>query len=926
MKKQSVFGTGVAMLVLFVTLTMLAGCMTWFEDGGTPMKAGEPQGGAVASSAKESTIVPATGIPQSASDPVTLLTAPMESSSAMKQAPLVSLDLELVKDNRYALVYGNSRYTGMPSLANPVNDANDIAGLLEKLGFTVTLVTDASLGTMDSTLRSFAAEIGKKDAAIALFFYAGHGAQFEGVNYLLPVDADIQQAHELSSKALSMELVASTLERTGSDLNLVILDACRDNPFSSSRGSADRGLSAMVRGGNESMVVFATAPGAVAQDGTGRNSPFTTAFKEHLATPDLEIRQLVARVSRSVQEMTGARQIPWVNTSFTGEFFFLTTEQLLANNRLIAQNIQKELSALEAEISQRQQAIDAETDMVRRQALELEQQRAKALEEAKSLEASRLAEMRKQAELSLSASKEELARKQAMEAGMLEQQGALAREAEQKRKEIEQLERQKVGLNNPQSRLELIASMEQAEADIKAQYARTIETLRQELSRGKEANIASYKEINPRDPWESAIEFEARLSGYATKLDSEHAAKIRELETERDAKVRSIGLEGAKAAIQREKFALAAAVEVLGFDADTKEFEFQISSKDAAVPLVVTMKYQIDGNTRESLQSAYTRVDNARRANALTAEIGCKVTEAYPGIWRADAEGVVVKTLLEGSSASPGVIIKEDRPASLASSNVPYVLDGGLLTRVFGVLPIKRAQGAMDVYAEGKLLGRADGTKDVLLVVKTAQDAKNRNMSFKLVPSNKTSTERVEIKEGLNDAYNPRNFIFKIGEIGPAGGYIVYDKGNYSDGWRYLEAAPVSYEYSDKVWGGRGTTIGGTGTSIGTGAGNTERIVVRFGNTEPYNKQIDYAAKVCADLVLTKDGVAYDDWFLPSKDELDQMYRNLERNNLGGFSGDRYWSSSELSANDAWLQNFNNGHQYSDYRFYDYSVRPVRAF
>ncbi len=924
MKKQRVFGTGVAMLVLFVTLTMLAGCMTWFEDGGTPMKAGEPQGGAVASSAKESAIVPATGIPQSASDPVTLQTAPMESSSAMKQAPLVSLDLELVKDNRYALVYGNSRYTGMPSLANPVNDANDIAGLLEKLGFTVTLVTDASLGTMDSTLRSFAAEIGKKDAAIALFFYAGHGAQFEGVNYLLPVDADIQQAHELSSKALSMELVASTLERTGSDLNLVILDACRDNPFSSSRGSADRGLSAMVRGGNESMVVFATAPGAVAQDGTGRNSPFTTAFKEHLATPDLEIRQLVGGYHEACRD-DGVKADTVGEHVVHGEFFFLTTEQLLANNRLIAQNIQKELSALEAEISQRQQAIDAETDMVRRQALELEQQRAEALEEAKSLEASRLAEIRKQAELSLSASKDELARKQAMEAGMLEQQGALAKVAEQKRKEIEQLEQQKMGLNNLQSRLELIASMEQAEADIKDQYARTIETLRQELGRAKEANIASYKEINPRDPWESATEFEARLSGYATKLDSEHATRIRELETERDAKVRSIGLEGAKSAIQNDQFVLAAGVGVLGFDSDTKEFEFWVRSKDPFVPLTATMKYQIAGNTREELQTAYTRVDNAQKVNALTAEIECMVKEVYPGIWRADTTSVVVKTLLEGTSASPGVINKKNRSAAITSSYVPYVIEKGLLTRVFGVLPIGSVNGVMSVYKDGMLLGYADATTTVMVVAKTIQESTGTGMRFEIVSTRMTSTESVEIDAGINDMYIPRNFIYRIGELGPTEGYIFYDKGSYSSGWRYLEAAPVSYEFNYKEWGGFSTSVG-TGTIIGTGERNTENIVGKFGNAEPYGKISNYAAKVCSDLVVTKDGVVYDDWFLPSKDELSLMYTNLHEKGLGGFSGDDYWSSSEDDASYAWGQDFSDGYQNPHIRFIGDRVRPVRAF
>ncbi|NCB71796.1 MAG: DUF1566 domain-containing protein, partial [Clostridia bacterium] len=141
----------------------------------------------------------------------------------------------------------------------------------------------------------------------------------------------------------------------------------------------------------------------------------------------------------------------------------------------------------------------------------------------------------------------------------------------------------------------------------------------------------------------------------------------------------------------------------------------------------------------------------------------------------------------------------------------------------------------------------------------------------------------------------------------------------------YLEAAPESNEFSNKVWGGYETTIG-TGTAIGTGESNTEKIVAKVGNAEPYGKKTDYAAKLCADLVVTKDGVVYDDWFLPSKDELNQMYLNLSENKLGGFSGAAYWSSSEYRADGAWNQDFGHGSQNDHLRYNDYRVRPVRAF
>jgi hypothetical protein len=153
----------------------------------------------------------------------------------------------------------------------------------------------------------------------------------------------------------------------------------------------------------------------------------------------------------------------------------------------------------------------------------------------------------------------------------------------------------------------------------------------------------------------------------------------------------------------------------------------------------------------------------------------------------------------------------------------------------------------------------------------------------------------------------------ELGDTGPAGGIIFYDKGSYSNGWRYLEAAP-SDQSSGIQWGGYGTSVGGTSTGIGSGAANTAAIVARLGTGS------SYAARLCADLELG----GYDDWFLPSKDELNQMYQ--QRGVIGGFASDKYWSSSEGSSSYAWGQDFGNGSQGYVYKYVNLRVRACRAF
>jgi len=164
----------------------------------------------------------------------------------------------------------------------------------------------------------------------------------------------------------------------------------------------------------------------------------------------------------------------------------------------------------------------------------------------------------------------------------------------------------------------------------------------------------------------------------------------------------------------------------------------------------------------------------------------------------------------------------------------------------------------------------------------------------------------------------------EVGGVGPAGGIVFYDKGSYSDGWRFLEAAPASTEWTEKPWGGRGTEVG-TDTAIGTGEANTQAIVAEYGDNEPDENRADYAAKLAADL----DHGGYDDWFLPSKDELDQMYQNLYLEGLGGFSSEYYKTSSEvasLAADYIHIQQFENGSDPADLKSSTHMVRAVRAF
>lgn len=214
------------------------------------------------------------------------------------------------QDRKVALVIGNGAYRTdtVSPLINPPNDAWDVSRALQGIGFEVTTVTDGTKEAMGIAIEAFGAELQQAD--VGLFYYAGHGVQHEGNNYLIPVDADLPDTNLLRYRAIAADEVLAYMESAGSTLNMVFLDACRNNPLPQASRSMNRGLAAASMRPAETMIVYASAAGTVADDGWGRNSPFTQAFLRHIDTPGLDVYDLYREISSDVRRATDGEQRP----------------------------------------------------------------------------------------------------------------------------------------------------------------------------------------------------------------------------------------------------------------------------------------------------------------------------------------------------------------------------------------------------------------------------------------------------------------------------------------------------------------------------------------------------------------------------------------------------------------------------------------
>jgi hypothetical protein len=231
-------------------------------------------------------------------------------------------------ESRLALVIGQSAYKSVPALPNPINDAKAVTQMLTESGFEVSTVSDLSQSQIRDQLSEFAAKVASKGGdSIALVFYAGHGVQIDGENFLLPVDIDPKRESDIAIQAVRLNDVLNTLTSAPSKLRILMLDACRNNPFPEISKSAGGGLAIVDAkiGVPNTFLSFSTSPGAVAEDGRGDNSPYTTALLAAAKEANIPIEETFKRTRVSVNKATDGRQTPWDSSSLTDDFRFSGT-------------------------------------------------------------------------------------------------------------------------------------------------------------------------------------------------------------------------------------------------------------------------------------------------------------------------------------------------------------------------------------------------------------------------------------------------------------------------------------------------------------------------------------------------------------------------------------------------------------------------
>lgn len=234
--------------------------------------------------------------------------------------------------NRTALVFGNAKYQKKHlELGNPEHDAEDIASALTQSGFDVMLKVNQTKREMEMAIREFGKRLLSK-GGVGLFYYAGHGAQVKGQNYLVPIDAKVESEDEAPYESVIAQSVLDKMRTASNNLNIIILDACRNNPYPSNTRSAGNSGLARMSAPTGSIMAFSTSPNGVALDGQGRNGLYTQELLRNMLTPGLKIEDVFKRVRRSVREMSeqvyggdaSRAQIPWENSSIEGDFYFIS--------------------------------------------------------------------------------------------------------------------------------------------------------------------------------------------------------------------------------------------------------------------------------------------------------------------------------------------------------------------------------------------------------------------------------------------------------------------------------------------------------------------------------------------------------------------------------------------------------------------------
>ncbi len=234
--------------------------------------------------------------------------------------------VKLLRAPKLALVMGNSAYKDAPVLKNPANDARDMAEALRTLKFNVTLVLDANRRNMQNVMRDFAQTV-EASKGVGLFYFAGHGLQLAWRNYLLPVDAAIDKLDDVRQQGVDVDGLIKRLSKAANPMNILILDACRENPFAKDFRSRAKGLSQM-DAPQSTLLAYATSPGNVASDGEGANGLYTENLLREMKVPEAKIEDVFKRVRLGVRLKSSGAQIPWESTSLEEDFWFMPPAML----------------------------------------------------------------------------------------------------------------------------------------------------------------------------------------------------------------------------------------------------------------------------------------------------------------------------------------------------------------------------------------------------------------------------------------------------------------------------------------------------------------------------------------------------------------------------------------------------------------------
>jgi len=340
----------------------------------------------------------------------------------------LSLDNKLVKTSgpskKVALIIGNSNYKDAARLKNPVNDATDMSNALNKLGFEVAELTDATQKEMNRAISQFGRRL--NGDTVGFFFYAGHGLQVKGKNYLVPIDALIDSEASVPTETVEIDSVLAQL--ASSSLSIVVLDACRNNPFESKVRATGGGL-AQIDAPKGSFIAFATSPGRTAADGGGSNGVYTSELIKQISIPNLPIESVFKKVRANVAKLTGDAQIPWESTSLVGDFYFNQDSKDTELNR------QEELKKIELQKTQKQEAtkkLEDERILKKAEEIKLQQEQVKKIAEQKRQdELKKAAELAKQQDEARKAEDERILKK----AEEIKQQEEAKKIAEQKKQE-----------------------------------------------------------------------------------------------------------------------------------------------------------------------------------------------------------------------------------------------------------------------------------------------------------------------------------------------------------------------------------------------------------------------------------------------------------------------------------------------------------